>query len=130
MIEIRHLLDAVTCHDSDSVLIVSRILRDTQTRHAVVIDEHKKPIGIVSAVDITNRVVAAGKDAAKTFARDIMTSPIATMDINASYDDAYRAMVNAGIYAIPVTKQGALIGLLDFNCLFGKCKELSHEKHS
>jgi len=130
MMDIKHLIDAVTCHEGDSVFVVARILRDTQTRHLIVVDVHKKPLGIISTVDVNNRVVAAGKDASKTYAKDIMTSPISTIDVEKSYDEAYRVMVHASIYAIPVTKQGALIGLLDFNCLFGKCKELSHEKHS
>ncbi len=129
MMDKSKLNDAVICKQGDSILEVSRILRDTQCRHLIVVDESFCPKGIVSTVDINNRVVAEKKDAEKTLASDIMTSPIETVDVNESFDNAYLKMMSAGTYSIPVTENGAIIGILDFNQLFLKVKEKANEEH-
>jgi len=124
MIEKNKLLDAIVCGEEDTILEVSQILRDTQTRHILVLNKEKHPIGVISTVDINNRVVAEKKDPSKTKASDIMTKSIATIDLNSSYDDAYKKMIEIGTYSLPVTEKGELVGLLDFNRLFRKAGEL------
>ena len=124
MIEKNKLLDAIVCGEEDTILEESQILRDTQTRHILVLNKEKHPIGVISTVDINNRVVAEKKDPSKTKASDIMTKSIATIDLNSSYDDAYKKMIEIGTYSLPVTEKGELVGLLDFNRLFRKAGEL------
>ena len=58
MINKGHLTDAVICRENDDVLEVSRILRDTQRRHIIVLDKNDGPIGVISTMDINNRVLA------------------------------------------------------------------------
>ena len=123
MIEKNKLSDAIVCSEQDTILEVSQILRDTQTRHIIVLNKEKQPVGIISTVDINNRVVAEKKDPSKIKAQDIMTKPIAHVDITSSYDDAYKKMIERGTYSLPGTEKGKLIGLIDFNLLFKKCKE-------
>jgi len=48
------LTDVVFCSENDTVLEVARILRDTRARHLIVTDSKKKPLGIISTVDINN----------------------------------------------------------------------------
>lgn len=110
--------DVVFCKETESVLDVSRILRDTRARHLIVTDSKKKPVGIISTVDINNRVVAEGKNASNLTAKDIMTKPIETVDVSASCEEAYQKMVEKGTYSIPVTEKGQLIGSLSFNKIF------------
>jgi len=128
MIDKNKLMDAVTCKDDDNILEVSRILRDTQTRHLIVVDENRMPAGIISSVDINNRVVAEEKNTKETKAEEIMTKPIEFVDVNSSYDDAYKKMLEVGTYSLPVTENGKLIGLVDFNLLFKKCKDVAESK--
>lgn len=120
MIEKEKLDDAVICKKDDSSLEVSRIMRDTQTRHVIVVDNGLQPLGIISAFDINNRVVAEEKDAKNVKAVDIMTKPIESVDIKMSYDEAYRKMIDLSVYTIPVIDEGKLVGILDFNFLFKK----------
>ncbi|OIO80765.1 hypothetical protein AUJ84_02660 [Candidatus Pacearchaeota archaeon CG1_02_32_132] len=117
------LLDAVVCNENDSVLEASKILRDTQTRHLIVINDSKEPVGILSAVDINNRVVAEEMNPSDTMVSEIMTKPIESIDVNSSYEKAYKKMIEVGTYSMPVTENGELIGEIDFNQLFKKCEE-------
>ena len=128
MIEKEKLNDAVICKEDDSVLEVARIMRDTQTRHIIVIDKNLKPSGIISAFDINNRVVAEEKNAKEIKAEDIMTKPIQSIDIDIDYNEAYQKMIDLGIYTIPVTDKGKLVGILDFNFLFKKLCEIGGKK--
>ena len=115
--------DVVICRGDDTILEVSRILRDTKQRHLIVVDNENEPQGIISTVDINNRVVAEEKNINEVKAEGIMTKPIATIEISASYEDAYQKMIEKGLYSIPVTENKRLIGLLDFNQLFMKAQE-------
>ncbi len=128
MIEKEKLDDAVICKKDDSALEVSRIMRDTQTRHIIVVDNGLQPLGIISAFDINNRVVAEEKDAKNIKAEGIMTKPIESIDIKIGYDEAYKKMIELGVYTIPVIDKGKLVGILDFNFLFKKLCELGGMK--
>ncbi|MBI2134214.1 CBS domain-containing protein [Candidatus Woesearchaeota archaeon] len=109
-----HLTDAVICRMNDKILEVSRILRDTQRRHLIVLNDNDSPIGIISTVDINNRVVAENKDPEKTKATEIMTKNPAMTDLGDSYEKAYQTMARLGTHSIPVTEKGKLIGMLEF----------------
>jgi len=123
MIDKKRIQDVVICKENDSILEVSRILRDTKSRHLVVINNNKKPIGIISTVDINNRVVAQELDYKKTNAGDVMTKNIDVVDIKDSFDKACEKMISKGTYSIPVVENGKLIGIIGFNELFCKVKE-------
>ncbi len=115
-IQKEHLTDAVICREDDTILEVSRIMRDTQTRHILVLDNTDKPVGIVSTVDLNNRVIAEEKDPKVAKAKEIMTKNIETVSIeNDTYERAFEIMASIGTYSIPVVREGKLLGILEFN---------------
>lgn len=124
MIDKTHINDAVICKEDDSVLEASKILRDTQSRHLIVVNKNLFPIGIISAVDINNRIVAEEKDPGFLKAAQIMTKPILTVDISSTYQEAYEKMISMSTYSLPVTENKKLIGILGFNILFKKVCEV------
>ncbi len=123
MIERSRLHDAVICKENCTVLEVSRILRDMKSRHLIVVSEDMEPLGIISTVDINNRIVSEEKDPSETKAADIMTAPIAVADINETYESAYQKIIDNETYSIPVVENRKIIGILSFNQLFLKAKE-------
>ena len=127
MIKTEHLTDAVICREDDTALEVSKIMRDTQRRHLVVLDKEDKPVGVVSAVDINNRIVAEEKDPKASKAKEIMTGDLKVVSVEDSYDKAYELMTGLGTYSIPVVKDGKMLGLLEFTRAF-KIKNLGEEK--
>lgn len=114
MIKKEHLIDAVICRENDDVLEVSRILRDTQRRHLLVLNKEDAPIGVISSVDINNRIVAEEKNPKQMKAKDVMTKNVHVVSIDDDYEKAYQSMAMLGTYSIPVVRNGKLLGLLEF----------------
>ncbi len=104
----------LTAKVDDSVLEVAKILRDTLSRHLVVIDENEKPVGFLSVVDINNRVVAEELDPKTLKAKDIMTNNIVTVEETEKVSNAVELMIEKDILSCPVTNDGKLIGICEF----------------
>lgn len=124
------LLKAVTVNENDSVIDVAKKLHDFQERRIFVIDKNSFPIGIISIVDINDRVVARGKDLKKTKAKDIMSYPIKiVLDINTPIEDAKKKMVLLDNYYCPVVEKDKLKGILNYSAILEVLKEKDGKKH-
>ncbi len=131
MIDHKDVSKVVIARVGDSILEVSRILRDTRARHLVVIDQHDAPVGIISSVDINNRVVAEEKDAKSLKAKETMTPNIDVIDLETgSYQQAYEKMINRSTYSIPVVKQGKLLGMLEFTKCIQRLAQQQHDTNT
>ena len=109
---------AVAVNENDSVVDVAKKIHEFQERRVLVLNKKKYPIGIISIVDINDRVVARNKDLKKTKAKDIMTYPIhLVLDENTPAKEALKKMVVKDNYYVPVVKNGALKGLLTYSSL-------------
>ena len=117
LIDRSKLHDVVFCKLNDSILEISRILRDTRKRHILVADEEHRPLGLISVFDINNRVVAEEKNPLELKAKDIMSSPVQTIDINSEFGETCQRMINLETYTMPVTENGKLIGILDLSTI-------------
>ncbi|VVB79211.1 CBS domain protein [uncultured archaeon] len=115
------LVPAVTVGINDNAIEVAKKLHHFQERRIFVINEKKSPIGIISLVDINDRVVAKGKDLKKTKAKDIMTYPLhLILDVNELLNTAMKKMVLKDNFYVPVTEKGVLKGLLTYSSVI-KC---------
>ena len=79
---------------------------------AVIVADGDKPAGIITERDILERVFKPSKDPTKTFARDIMSSPITTVEYNKSLTDALQTMRDKQIRRLAVTQEGKIIGIV------------------
>ena len=116
------LVKAVSVDENDSVIEVAKKLHEFQERRIIVVDKKKFPVGIISVIDINDRVVARGKDLKKTKAKDIMSYPLnLVIDINESIEGVAKKMVLRDNYYCPVIDKGVLKGLITYvklmNCL-------------
>ena len=89
-----------------------------------IITRNKKPVGIISITDISNRVVAEGKDPKKTKAKDIMTKNIFYKDIESLLSDTYVEMVKNNMIFCPVTQNNKLIGGVELREVMGKLSQI------
>ena len=71
-----------------------------------------KPIGIVTERDMVKRVVAKNLDLKKTKAKEIMTSPVETINPDANIYYVAKIMKEKGYKRYPVSKNGRFIGLV------------------
>ena len=112
------LLPVATINLDDNAVAAAKKLHDFQERRIFVVDKKKFPAGIISIVDINDRIVAKGKDPKKTKAREIMSYPLKlVLDINTSLEEAKKLMIHNNNYYVPVVEKGKLIGLLNYSLI-------------
>jgi len=117
------LVKAVSVDENDSVIEVAKKLHQFQERRIIVLNERKFPVGVISIVDINDRVVARGKDLKKTKAKDIMSYPInLIIDINETLEEVAKKMIARDNYYCPVVDKGILKGLLTYANLINCAK--------
>jgi hypothetical protein len=70
------------------------------------------PQGIVTERDILYKVVAAGSNPSVVKVRDIMSSPVQTIDEASSVGEAIAKMSKLGIRRLGVTRGGKIVGMI------------------
>ena len=96
---------------TDSVAEAARVMQKADTTEAMVVSG-SVPQGIVTERDILYRVVAAGSNPTVVKVRDIMSSPVHTVDEASSVGEAIAKMSKLGIRRLAVTKGGMLVGII------------------
>jgi CBS domain-containing protein len=71
-----------------------------------------KAIGILTERDLLKRVVAEGKDAAKTRVKEVMTSPLVVAEPKMDLAEAVKLMFHMKIKKLPVVEGTRLVGLV------------------
>ncbi|MEM4242918.1 MAG: CBS domain-containing protein, partial [Candidatus Woesearchaeota archaeon] len=112
------LIEPFTCKESESVVEVAKKLRKTTLRHVFVVNDAMLPTGIISVIDINNRVVAEGRDANKLQAKDIMSKPVDLIDVNDELDAAAKLFASKNRVMNPVVKDQKMVGILTVNEIF------------
>jgi len=95
---------------------VAQLMRDKRIGSAL-IEQDGSYIGIVSETDLVRRGLAEGLDPDQTSVRQIMSSPIITIDINRSIWDANELMARRGIRHLPITELGKIVGIISMRDL-------------
>jgi len=101
----------LTASPSEAISSIVQTMVNTDIG-AVVVVEGDKPIGLITEKDILDRVLNANRDPSKTPARDVMSSPIATVEYNTSPMEALKVMRDKQIRRLSVTQDGKLIGII------------------
>lgn len=83
----------------------------------VVVDEEHHPVGIVTDRDLMRRVVAAGRDPAKTTAREVMTTRPETAGVDDSLERLLERMRERSVRRLPVVEDERLVGLVSLDDL-------------
>ena len=78
----------------------------------IIVSDGKSAVGIITERDILKKIVAAGKNAKDVKCRDIMSSPLVTIDTAAEIEDAIDIMVRRRIKKLVVTRGGHFAGIL------------------
>jgi CBS domain-containing protein len=80
---------------------------------AVIVTVEEKAKGIVTERDIIKRIVATDKNAKKTKVKEIMSSPLVTIEPTTYLETAARLMFEKKIKNLPVTHENRLVGLIN-----------------
>jgi len=106
----------VTCPVESRVSDVARIMRDNGIS-SVIVMAGEAPAGIVTARDLTNKVLAEGLDGATPVER-IMTADLITITPEALGLDALMMLADHNISHLPVADAGKIVGLIGRTDLF------------
>jgi CBS domain-containing protein len=89
-----------------------RCMSDRHVGAVLVTERHGRLVGIFTGRDAVRRVLAAGKSAAKTRLKDVMTQTPTTMSPDKTVIDALRLMWDGGFRHVPVTEDDKLVGVV------------------
>ncbi|MEM2761099.1 MAG: CBS domain-containing protein [Nitrososphaerales archaeon] len=95
-------------HDA---LDAAKVMKNEQIASLVVMKD-SKPYGIVTERDFLRRVCANNFQSKNTKLVDITSSPLITIDPNATVEDAVKVMVENKIRRIVVTEKDTVVGIL------------------
>jgi CBS domain-containing protein len=103
----------VTAKEYMSILDAIKLLNDRHVGSMVVIDDENRCIGIFTERDAI-RVVAQKMSLDESLSK-VMSTHVATIGLEASFDDAKALLLSHKIRHLPVTdNEGKLIGLFSF----------------
>ncbi len=80
--------------------------------HSVIVTENNNPVGIINERDILEKILKKRKDPEKTRGREIMTTPILTIESDEPLAKALNTMRETGLKRAAIVKNGKLVGIL------------------
>ena len=101
----------VTTHADCSLDDLIAILAERRIGTVVVVDRDQQVIGIVSERDII-RHLSTGGTTANTFAKNIMTSKVITVENNVTSAQLMQLITEHHIRHVPITCDGKLVGIV------------------
>jgi CBS domain-containing protein len=79
---------------------------------SVIVVSSGRAIGIITETNVMRRIVEPRMDPATVWVKDIMSSPLTTIDENAAVEEAAKIMASKRINRLPVLKGDKLVGLI------------------
>jgi CBS domain-containing protein len=89
----------------ETIVAAARRMNEKRVGTLVVLDEGKRPVGILTDRDLAMRVVAAGRHPEDTQVSDVMTAHPRTVSEGTPIEDALSVMRSLGIRRLLVTGQ-------------------------
>lgn len=105
------MVDVVTMGYEDSLLKAIKLM-DAGDLNCIVITESGDAVGIITRSDVIS-VVAKGVDIKRVPVKDVMKSPLVTIEQDSSIETLLRLMEEKKIHHVPVMKQDKLVGIVD-----------------
>ena len=103
--------DLVRVNEHETILMVLKLMETCSVGSVLVVRENKE-VGLITNTDLVKKILLTGKDPAKTTAKEVMNTPIASLDGAADVYDAYLFMNNYDCNHIPVAEKGKIVGIV------------------
>ena len=109
----RRAQEVITIAADESAQAVASLMRKEHVGDVVVVEDGRKPVGIVTDRDLVLEVMAPRLDPADLVAREIASSPLFTVGAQDELFAAMEIMETKGVRRVPVVQaDGSLLGLL------------------
>jgi signal-transduction protein with cAMP-binding, CBS, and nucleotidyltransferase domain len=102
------------CVTEDEGALVTQIVKDMAEMEigSVVITSGRQPVGIVTERDIALKVLLQNKQADEVKAKEIMSSPLVSIDPATTVDEASKLLAKKHLKRLPVVEDGTLLGIV------------------
>ena len=98
---------------SDTVQDAARRMVEREIGTLVVVDDLRRPLGIVTDRDLTARCLAPGRDGRRTRLSEVMSNPVVWIHETAEVPKALEEMTRLRVRRLPVIDQGQrLVGII------------------
>jgi CBS domain-containing protein len=113
LLEVRDVMTSPTITENEDAL-VAKLSSGMKLSGigSVVITKEDKPIGIVTDRDVVIKVIMGGRNPNKVKAKEIMSSPLMTIESDASLGYACKFLIEKGIRRLPVIEEDELVGIV------------------
>ena len=83
----------------------------------LVLDEHRRPVGILSERDLLTRVLLAHEDPHTTIVSNVMTRDLTCIELDRTITEAMALMTNMHCRHLPVVVGGDVVGIVSIGDL-------------
>jgi CBS domain-containing protein len=113
LLEVRDIMTypAITEGEDVSVAEIAKCMKMSGIGN-LVITKGDSPVGIVTDRDVVTKVIMKGRDPGEVKAKEIMSSPLMTIESDASLGSAGKVLIEKGIRRLPVIENGELVGIV------------------
>ncbi len=113
----------------DEETLVRKIAEDMEDLGigSVVVTKEGEPAGIITERDIALKVLLKNKRASEVKEREIMTSPLTTIEPEASVEEACKLAARKRIKRLPVVENDVLVGIVSIRDLLTRKPEYVRE---
>ncbi len=114
----------VTIEEEAPTNLVANLMNENDLGCIIVTSKEGKPIGIITERDLVLRVLAKNIKPDTVTAKEIMTSPLITIEPEATISEAARRMSRLDVRRLGVVYKGELVGVISSKDILGVMPEL------
>ena len=114
----------ITVNEEETVEKVAQLMDKYRLGCIIVTSKDGKPIGIITERDLVIRVLAKNLLPSKLKAKDVMSSPLMTINPDATISEAARMMSRLNIRRLGVVYRGELVGIISSKDVLAVTPEL------
>jgi predicted transcriptional regulator len=78
---------------------------------ALLVKRKEENVGIITERDIMSKIIAVKGDLEKTTAKEIMSTPVVTVDKDIDAEDALKTMAKSKVRRLLITDKGKIVGI-------------------
>jgi len=101
----------------DTVQNIAMLMNRYQIGCVVIVDDHNKPLGIITERDMIKRVICKAIPVGSARIIDVMSMPLVTASPDMRAGDAAKIMIEHNVKKMPVVEEGRLVGLVSLTDL-------------
>ncbi|RLG31301.1 hypothetical protein DRN98_06665 [Methanosarcinales archaeon] len=125
MMKVKDVMSApIITEDGDTTVDIGASILEAMGVGSLVVTEKGVPVGIVTERDMALKVLSKNRPASEVKLKEIMSSPLVTVNADASIDDAGKLMADKGVRRLLVLDDGEIIGIVTVRDLLTRKPEL------